>query len=214
MSSFPGSPRLVKGAIVGLDKMNPLSSVVVFQYNPETLKRSLRASTAGEQSDKGEVLRLKGPPEETISLEIEIDATDQLEQAQPLAIAMGVYPSLAALEMLLYPKAAYVIANQVLAKLGMIEVVPPEAPMALFAWGVRRVLPVRITGLEITEELYDPSLNPIRAKVSLSMRVLTYDDLGLASTGGALYFAHQLAKEAMATVQSAINLTQLPSTLG
>ncbi|MCX6842239.1 MAG: hypothetical protein NTX53_08165 [candidate division WOR-3 bacterium] len=214
MSAFPGSPRLVKGAIVGLDKMNPLSSVVVFQYNPETLKRSLKASTAGEQADMGEVLRLKGPPEETISLEIEIDATDQLEQAQPLAVAMGVYPSLAALEMLLYPKAAYVIANQVLAKLGMIEVVPPEAPMALFAWGVKRVLPVRITGLEITEELYDPSLNPIRAKVSLSMRVLTYDDLGLASTGGALYLAHQLAKEAMATVQSAINLTQLPSTLG
>jgi hypothetical protein len=214
MSSFPGSPRLVKGAIVGLDKMNPLSSVVVFQYNPETLRRSLRAQTAGEQTDKGEVLRLKGPPEETISLEIEIDATDQLEQAQPLATAMGVYPTLAALEMLLYPKAAYVIANEVLAKLGMIEVVPPESPMALFAWGARRVLPVRITALEITEELHDPNLNPIRAKVSLSMRVLTYDDLGLASTGGALYLAHQLAKEAMATVQSAINLTQLPSTLG
>lgn len=206
MSGFPGSPRLVKGAIVGLDKLSPLASVVVFQYNPESLTRSLKALTAGEDSDKGEVLRLKGPPEETISIKIEIDAADQLEKGQPLATTMGIYPQLATLEMLLYPKAAYVIANEVLAKLGMIEVIPPEAPLALFTWGVKRVLPVRITGLEITEKQHDPNLNPVLAEVSLSMKVLTYEELGLASPGGALYLAHQLAKEAMAIIGSTTNM--------
>jgi hypothetical protein len=206
VSGFPGSPRLVKGAIVGLDKLSPLASVVVFQYNPESLTRSLKALTAGEDSDKGEVLRLKGPPEETISIKIEIDAADQLEKGQPLATTMGIYPQLATLEMLLYPKAAYVIANEVLAKLGMIEVIPPEAPLALFTWGVKRVLPVRITGLEITEKQHDPNLNPVLAEVSLSMKVLTYEELGLASPGGALYLAHQLAKEAMAIIGSTTNM--------
>ena len=200
MSSFPGSPKLFKGAIIGLDPFNPLASVVVFQYNPETLTRSLVAQTSGGDADRGEALRLKGPPEETITLKVEIDAADQLEQAQPVATTMGIYPVLASLEMLIYPKSISTIANEALLAAGVIEVVPPEAPLTLFVWGVKRVLPVRLTTFSITEEAFDPNLNPIRASVNLGLRVLTYHDLGLLSAGGALFMAHQIVKEVMATI--------------
>ena len=200
MTTFPNSPRLQKGAIIGLDPANPQTSIIVFQYNPDTLTRTLTSQTSGSNADQGEVLRLKGPPQETIKLDVEIDATDQLEQAKEPATTMGIYPILASLEMLLYPKSRLVIANEVLMNMGMIEIIPPEAPLTLFAWGAKRVLPVRLTSFTITEEAFDPSLNPIRARVSLDMRVLNYQDLGLASVGGALFMAHQIAKETMATI--------------
>lgn len=203
--TFPGSPRLLKGAIVGLDPFNPLASVVIFQYNPDTLTRTVQARAAGGGSDttRSEALRLKGPPEETIRLDVEVDAADQLERADAIAGQFGVAPALASLEMLLYPKSAVVIANAVLARIGVMEVIPPEAPLTLFVWGLKRVLPVRLTELSITEDAFDPALNPIRAKVGLSLRVLNYDDLGLLSVGGGLFLAHQVIKEVMATVAGA-----------
>ncbi len=214
MTSFPNSPKLLKGAIVGVDPFNPLASVIVFQYNPETLTRTLTARGAGAQVNRGEALRLAGPPEETIRLEVEIDAADQLETADPIATSMGLYPTLSALEMLLYPKSALVIANEVLARVGIIEVIPAEAPLTLFVWGPKRVLPVRLTSFTITEEAFDPGLNPVRAKVTLELKVLSYHDLGLLSVGGALFMAHQIAKEAMATIGSLGSVPGLPTTLG
>lgn len=207
MSDFPGSPKLLKGAIVGLDPANPIASVIVFQYNPDTLTRTLTAqTTSGDGGDRSEALRLKGPPQETIKVDIELDATDQLEQGDPIATTMGLSPALASLEMLLYPKSAVVIANEVLTALGIIEIVPPEAPLALFIWGLKRVLPMRVTEFTITEEAFDPALNPIRAKASLGMRVLNYNDLGLPSVGGALFMVHQVATEVMATINGAATI--------
>jgi hypothetical protein len=207
MSTFPGSPKVMKGAIIGLDPANPLARVIVFQYNPDSLTRTLTAQTAGsDNADRSEVLRLKGPPRETIKLDVEIDAADQLEQANPIATSLGLYPTLASLEMLLYPKSAVTIANEVLAAAGIIEIIPPEAPLTLFVWGPKRTLPVRITEFSITEEAFDPNLNPIRAKVGLSLRVLNYQDLGMLSVGGALFMAHQVAKEVMATIGGAATI--------
>jgi hypothetical protein len=214
MTTFPGSPRIQKGAIIGLDPFNPLASVIVFQYNPDTLTRTVTAQTSGGYADRGEALRLKGPPHETIKFDVEIDATDQLEQAKEPATSMGIYPSLAALEMLLYPKSGLVIANEVLLNFGVIEVIPPEAPMTLLVWGAKRIVPVRLTELSITEEAFDPNLNPIRARVGMSLKVLNYQDLGLSSFGGAAFMAHQVVKEAMAVVGSMGNSTNLPSILG
>jgi hypothetical protein len=201
----PISPRVRRGAVVGIDPLNPLASVIVFQYNPDSLQRSLapQGSEGGEGAAKAEALRLKGPPVETIKAEVEIDATDQLAADNPQAKEMGIYPQLAALEMLLYPKSAQVIANTVLLALGTIEVVPPSSPLTLFVWGPKRVLPVRLTEFSVTEEAHDPALNPIRAKVSLGMRVLSYTDLPLTNPGYALFLAHQIAKEAMAVIGSA-----------
>jgi hypothetical protein len=199
MTSFPGSPRVLKGAIVAVDPFNPLASVVVFQYNPETLTRTVRPKVAGEGAERGEALRLSGPPEESITVEIALDAADGLETGDGLTVAHGVGPSLAALEMLVYPKSALVIGNEVLAALGVIEVIPPQAPLTLFVWGPKRVLPVRITDFTIAEQAFDPALNPILATVTLGLRVMTYQDLGLPSVGGALSLASQVAKEVLAT---------------
>ncbi len=202
MTTFPRSPRLLKGAIVGVDPLNPVASVIVFQYNPDTLTRTLQAQTAGDGGDRSEALRLKGAPIETIKLEVEIDATDQLERGETTAVTHGIHPQLAALEMLIYPKSALVIANTVLLALGTIEVVPPIAPFTLFIWGPKRILPVRLTEFSITEEAHDVSLNPIRARASLGLRVLSYNDLPLLHPGYGLFVAHQVAKEAMAVIGS------------
>lgn len=205
MSAFPDSPRLLKGAIIGMDPANPLASVVVFQYNPDTMTRKLdaRTSKGSDSSDRSEALRLMGPPKETITLSIEVDAADQLEAAAPLAVASGVYPTLAALEMLLYPKTATVIANNVLALIGNIEIIPPEAPLTLFVWGPQRVVPVRLTSFSIAEQAYDPMLNPILAKVDLSLDVLSYFDLKVTNPGYTLFMAYQVTKEIMATLNVA-----------
>lgn len=205
MSTFPGSPKTQKGAIIGLDPFNPLASIIVFQYNPDSLTRTLTAQTTGGTA-QGEALRLKGPPQENITVNIEIDAADQLEKADGITTTMGLYPTLSSLEMLLYPKSALVIANEVLANVGMIEIVPPEAPLTLFIWGIKRVVPVRLTTFSITEEAFDPGLNPIRAKVNLGLRVLNYQDLGLLSVGGALFMVHQVMKEVMATIGGVGNI--------
>jgi hypothetical protein len=199
MTSFPNSPRLIKGALIGIDLYNPLASVVVFQYNPDTMTRRLEPRVAGGEGEQGEAYRLAGPPKETITLSVEIDATDQLEQAHPLAIASGISPTLSALEVMLYPKSALVIANQILTAIGTIEVLPAMGPMILFVWGPTRVLPVRVTGLTVTEEAYDTLLNPTRAKVDLSLTVLSYSDLKISSPGNALFLVHQITKEVMAT---------------
>lgn len=206
MTTFPGSPRLIKGAIVGIDILNPLTSVILFQYNPDTLTRTLQAQTSGEGGDRSEALRLKGAPVETIKLDIEIDATDQLETANGIATSMGVYPQLSALEMLLYPKSLQVTANTILMAAGTIEIIPPMAPFTLFIWGPKRVLPVRLTEFSITEEAHDTNLNPIRAKASLGLRVLSYNDLSLLSPGYYIFLTHQIIKETMATIGSVSNL--------
>ena len=188
MSTFPGSPRLLKGAIVALDPLNPLASVVVFQYNPETLTRSLQAQTmGGEGGDRSEALRLKGAPLETITLDVEIDATDPLEKGEGVTIRMGIYPQLSALEMLLYPKSALVIANTALLATGTIEVIPPMAPFTLFIWGPKRVLPVRLTNFNITEQAYAVGFDSL-AQASSSytngkhIPLISYDGPNLEST--------------------------------
>lgn len=196
MTTFPGSPRLLRGTIVAVDPLQPVPDVIVFQYNPDTVTRTLQAQAAGgEEGGRSEAMRLKGAPVETVKLEVEIDATDRMETGAGLA---GVYPQLAALEMLIYPASARVVANTALMALGTIEVVPPRVPLTLFVWGPSRVVPVRLTDFSVTEEAHDTSLNPIRARVSLGLRVLSYDDLPPSDPGHNLFLAHQIVKETMA----------------
>jgi hypothetical protein len=96
-----------------------------------------------------------------------------------------------------------VITNEALQLAGVVEIIPAEAPLTFFVWGIKRILPVRITEMSITEEAFDQDLNPIRATVSLGLKVLNYQDLGLMSVGGALFMAHQVIKEVMATINGA-----------
>lgn len=202
MTTFPRSPRTIRGAIVGFDIFNPIASVIIFQYNPTTVTRSLQAQAAGDNSSPAEALRLHGAPVETIRMDVEIDATDQLEVSNNQALDMGIYPQLSALEMLVYPKSAVVIANTALTLAGVIEIIPTTAPFTLLIWGIKRILPVRVNDFSITEEAHDTNLNPIRAKVTLGMRVLSYSDLPVTHPGHHLFLAHQIVKETMATLGS------------
>jgi len=197
MTTFPGSPRFLKGGIVLLDPTTsqPVQTIVL-QYNPDTLTRTLQLQGIGpEPGDRMEALRLKAPPLETIKLDAEIDATDQMETADPTTSQLGIYPQLAALETMVYPSSSQLLANDSQSQMGTLEIAPMEAPLSLFIWSEVRVLPVRLTDFSITEEAFDPNLNPIRAKVSLGMRVLTVNDLGFAHKGGSLFMAYLQRKE-------------------
>ena len=196
MPTFPRSPLHLRGALVSIDPDSNRPSVILFQYNPTTLTRTLEIK--GGEGGGVEALKLYGAPVETIKLEAELDATDRLEWMEPTAVATGLHSQLAALELLVYPKSSAVTANSALLAKGAMEVVPPPGPLILFVWGPKRVLPVQITEFSVTEEAYDTRLNPIRARVGLGLRVLSYDDLPGSHQGHSLFLAHQVAKEALA----------------
>ncbi len=208
MTGFAGSPQVKKGAIVGIDLFNPLSSVAIFQYNPEQLSRSISPNYSGAGGGKAEPLRLSGPPTETISATLKMDLIDQMEQGESGPLGSGISGYLAALEMLVYPKSASVAINQALMLAGTMEVVPPAAPLTLFIYGLKKIVPVKIESLSITETAHDPALNPIRADVAVSMKVLTYNDLSMTNPGYWAFLAHQVVKEAHATVASIDNVVE------
>jgi hypothetical protein len=196
---MPISPRLLKGAIVSVDANSGIPvGTINLQYNPDEITRSLRPQSVGEEPDRSEVLRLKGPPIETIKCSVEIDATDQLAAGDSNTVSYGIQPQLSALELLVYPSSDVLIANEVLSFIGTIEILPMESALTLFVWSKTRVTPVRITDMDVTEEAFDPQLNPIRAKVSLGMRVLNINDVGFLTPAGALYMVYQTQKEMLA----------------
>lgn len=218
MSAFPGSPRILKAGIVPLDPATAAvltARMIVLQYNPDSLSRSLQVQAiGGDGHDYSEALRLKGPPVETLKLEAEIDASDQLEQPDqnPATTQVGIFPQLAMLETLVYPSSTQLQANNERQASGQLEIIPMEAPLLLFVWSRTRVLPVRISEFSITEEAFDTALNPIRAKISLGLRVLSVDDLGFANKGGGLFMSYLQRKEQLAARGPGGTLGQLGMT--
>lgn len=197
------SPRILKGGLVLLDPdtFNVLpNGIIILQYNPDTFTRTLKIQGAEEGGDRSEALRLKGPPVETFKLDAEIDATDQLEfpELNPYTVKDGILPQLCALETIVYPLSTTLQNNFSLAQSGTLEIMPMQAPLTVFVWSANRIVPVRLTDFSITEEAFDPALNPIRAKVSLGMRVLSIDDLNFSDKGGSLYMTYQQQKESLA----------------
>jgi hypothetical protein len=216
MATFgtPLSPRLVKGGIVTMDPdTSVVLSVIALQYNPDTLSRSLQiqALQGGSDGTRVDVLRLRGPALETIKVEAELDATDQLEFPTqfPNAVKYGLHPQLAQLEMLVNPTVETLLADDAMAQAGTLEIIPLQQPLTLFVWSASRVVPVRLTEFSITEEAFDPNLNPIRAKVSLGMRVLNVDDLGFQHPGGRLFMSYLTNKETLASKAATVALTTL-----
>ncbi|MDW5265459.1 MULTISPECIES: hypothetical protein [Acidobacteriaceae] len=213
-TSSPISPRLVKGGLVTMDPTtSTVQTIIALQYNPDSLSRTLQIQSlpGGTDGTRVDALRLRGPAIETIKIEAELDATDQLEFPSqfPNAVQYGLHPQLAQLEMLINPTVETLIADDNMANAGTLEIIPLEQPLTLFVWSKNRVAPVRLTEFSITEEAFDTSLNPIRAKVSLGMRVLTIDDLGFQHPGGHLFMAYLSNKEALAAKAKSVALTVL-----
>jgi hypothetical protein len=202
MSAFPGSPRLLKAGIVLIDPdSGRVLSVISLQYNSDSLSRTLQVQTAGaDAGNRVEPMRFKGPAVETFKLEADIDATDQLEfpDQNPAAGEFGIQPQLALLESLVQPTTAQLTARDREASSGMLEIAPMLTPLSLFVWSKSRIVPVKVTDFSITEEAFDPSLNPIRAKVNLGLRVMSIDDLTFSSKGGSLFMAYLQSKEQLA----------------
>ena len=212
--SLSSSPRLIKGGLVVLAPGGgAVRSMISLQYNPDSLSRSYQVQGVGGDGggERAQPFRLKGPAVESIKLEAEIDATDQLQSPEQNAnaVAYGVAPQLAVLEALINPSVAELLAHDALAASGTLEIVAPEAPLVLFVWSAQRVVPVRVTEFSITEEAFDAALNPIRAKVSLGLRVMTTDDLGFAHKGGQIFVNHLRAREALAGKAGAATLASL-----
>src|SRR3984957_9036782 len=215
-SGFPNSPRLVKGGIVTMDPdTSAIKSVIALQYNPDSLSRTLQIQSmpGGQDGVRVDALRLRGPAVETIKLEAELDATDFLEfpsvQANASYVQFGLQPQLAQLEMLINPTVETLIADDNKANAGTLEIIPLEQPLTLFVWSKSRVVPVRLTDFSVTEEAFDQQLNPIRAKVSLGLRVLSVDDLGFAHPGGRMFMTYLGNKEELASRAASVAISVL-----
>ncbi len=223
-SDFPRSPKFLKGALVAYQSqfLGPIPNVIVFQYNPAQLTRTLTNRTpqrSGETGSSGaareDAYRVAGPPVETIGMSVELDAADQLAEpgTHPHTVLHGLNPALAALELLLYPDSTQVLLQQVLASAGTVQTNPPDLPLVLFVWGPSRVLPVRLTRFTVTEQEFDQLLNPIRAKVELSLKVMTYIELEQASIGRSAYMVSQVQKEMLARLNLLNSAEQIVGSL-
>lgn len=201
MTGFPGSPKLIRAGLVLISpESGAVERIITLQYAPETLSRQLEAQAMEGESHRSQPLRLRAPAVETISLEATIDATDQLEtpDRHQTTVEAGIFPALSALETMLYPTTAQLERQNAQAAAGSFEIAPAETPLALLVWSARRIVPVRMNSIQITEEFFDPNLNPIRAKLSLSLRVLSVEDLGFNHRGSGIFMAYLQAKEQLA----------------
>jgi hypothetical protein len=221
--TLTSAPRLISAGLVLLDATTgAMQRTIALQYNPDSLSRTFQIQGAGAAAGVGErggegggeraqPFRLKGPAIESIKIEAEIDAIDALEHpaGNSTTTQYGIAPQLALLESLVQPRSADLQSLDSEASSGTLEILAPEAPLTLFVWGCNRIVPVRVTEFSITEEAFDPALNPIRAKVTLGMRVMTTDDLGFAHRGGGIFLNHLRSREALARKGGAATLQSL-----
>jgi hypothetical protein len=196
------TPRTLRGAIVAVSAARPLSRVVLFQYNPDEVSRTIQPrqdAAAGAQTQGSAAAKsVAGAPSETVSLTAEIDASDQLAANDPVAGTLGILPQLSVLEMLLHPDSTVVFARAAMMAAGTVEIVPVAKPLAVLVWGPTRIVPIKLTNLQITEQSYSPTLQPERASAQIAASVLTYDDLPIGDVGYGLSVAHLVAKEIQA----------------
>jgi hypothetical protein len=192
----------MKGALVALSEpfLGPVPNVIVFQYNPETLTRNLnpwavpevpgKEATETEKEKYAKALVQPFDPEESFNLVLELDATDALEhpETHPVAFVSGVADRLAAIEMLMYPPGDSLLGS-ILGGLGglvgslggALDVLPrTQVPVVLLIWGPGRIVPVRLTSYSVEEQAFSPVLYPIRARVTVGLRVVPPEALGTA----------------------------------
>lgn len=247
-NGFTRSPKLLKGALIQFSApmLIPIPNIIVFQYNPETMTRTLepwsplerqrtydtqgRSTATALTDEQTNQLRQPFDPSESFSLSLELDAADALEEpgSHPIATIAGVADRISAMEMLCYPPGQGAIggllnvsvnvsvgAGGISASVGTGRDVVPrrDVPIVLFFWGPGRIVPVRITTFSVEEQQYSPLLYPIRARVTIGLKVLDENHLlnvagdtsqtAIVEIAKACYKFTQAQKEALATANLA-----------
>jgi hypothetical protein len=191
-TGYSRSPKLLKGALVEFSQrfISSVPNVIVFQYNPENLSRTLSVWSPPEQGEVGSENKVSGTaqpedPDESFTLNLELDATDALERPDknPQSVISGVADRIAALEMLLYPiyEGGSLLGSETQALGGGGEkgdtLTRGSVPIVLFVWGPGRVVPVRLTSFSVEEQAFSTTLYPVRAKVAVALNILKPGDL-------------------------------------
>jgi len=214
---------LLRGALIeyGTSLIGPIPNVVIFQFNPESLSRTLQIPPRPTGATQRETTQAGEKTFEKITFKAHFSAANMLDEGKVLAELFGIGPQLAALEKMVLPSAK--IAGLLGAAIDAIgdalggggddapaQPIPRETyPRILFIWGLTRVLPVTIDSMSISELEYDSILNPLRAEVDITLSVITVDDCSddvLAK--GALEYS-TIAKEAQAIANLANTAEQI-----
>jgi len=194
MSVITGPP-LEKGAIVVVAADGSKRSLS-FQYNPDTLHRTLEPNTVGGRpGSRSRAVRFAGAATETITLDCRFSAVDAIDAGK---LGDGVAPQLAALAILTYPSSSDVLSAQRMLDAGTVEVLPAIADRLLFVWGGTRVVPVQIMSATIVEEMYDRHLIPVLATVTLTLRAVSYSDVDETNQSFSEFIAYQQKLESLA----------------
>ncbi len=230
-NGYSRSPRLIKGALIQFSApmLIPIPNIIIFQYNPESLSRTLTPWGPPEKDEKGNIVdpkveaALAQPfdPQESFTLTLELDAADALEapESHPIAVISGVADRIAAMEMLLYPPGDSALggllnvsvsvsigAGGISASADVLAEAKAQrktVPIVLFFWGPGRIVPVRLTSFSVDEQQFSPILYPIRAKVTIGLKILDAlafgDDKSVsAKIARAAYTFTRAQKEALA----------------
>lgn len=214
---------LLRGALIeyGTSLIGPIPNVVIFQFNPESLARTLQIPPRPTGATQRETTQAGEKTFEQISFKAHFSAADMLGEGKVLAGLFGIGPQLAALEKMVLPSAK--IAGLLGAAIDAIgdalggggddapaQPIPRETyPRILFIWGLTRVLPVTIDSMAIAELEYDSLLNPLRAEVDITLSVIAVDDCSDdALAKGALEYS-TIAKEAQAIANLANTAGQI-----
>ena len=204
---FPNSPQILKGAFSLYPSQTPGTQpkTIVFQYNPEQVRRTLTGRTQPpERGNAGgsreEATRVFGPPIETINLSVVLNAADQLDHpdSNRTVVEDGLHPALATLELLLYPSTHAAQQQRQQAQRGKAQINAADLPLTLLVWGKSRVVPVQLTSFSVTEEAFDVNLNPIQIKLELALKVLTEMELRPDTIGMEAWLAYHREKENLA----------------
>ena len=213
---------LLRGALIEYSggPIGPIPNVVIFQFNPESLARTLQIPPRPTGTTRRETTQAGEKTFERITFKAHFSAADMLDEGKSLAQLFGIGPQLAALEKMVLPSAK--LSSVIGAAIDAIgdalgagggapaQPIPRETyPRILFVWGLSRVLPVTIDSMSISELEYDAVLNPLRAEVDITLSVIAVDDCSddlLAK--GALEFS-SIAKEAQAVANLANTAEQV-----
>lgn len=199
-TGYTRSPKLLKGALVEFSErfIGPIPNIIIFQYNPEKLTRTLdvwtpsdsqEGANPGTPSASSATAQPADPPE-SFNVVLELDATDALEEPEshPVAVISGIADRIAAMEMLLYPQEGSLLGDLLgsvsvsaggvsIGGSAEVDTVPRgEVPVVMFVWGPGRIVPVRLTTFSIEEQAFSPLLYPIRAQVTVGLKILTPKD--------------------------------------